>query len=133
MDKFIQNILLIIAICCVAYLVFRSIGFKTREGLEGMENSEGEHNYGGNASVYASNLKTHVDKYHDRALIPKYRPDYENVVMHLDDLTNHLMLHTAMSVDHKDPNSAVDALSKISSLNNSKAGLNNIMKFIDSK
>ena len=137
MDKFIQNILLIIAICFVAYLVFRSIGYKTKEGLEGMENSEPaeipnhEKNYGGNASVYASNLKNSIDRYHDKTLIHKYRPDYENVIMHLDDLTNHLMLQTAMNVDHRNPDSATDALNKIANLNNSKAGLNNVMKFID--
>lgn len=136
MDKNIQNILLIIAICFIAYLLFRSIGFKTREGLEGMENGESsnsDNNYGGNASVYASNLKNSVSKYHDKVLLDKYRPDYENVVMHLDDLTDHLMLHTAMNVDHKDPKSAVDALNKIASLNHSKTGLNNVMKFIDGK
>ena len=44
-------------------------GFKTREGLEGMENGESsnsDNNYGGNAAVYASNLKNSVSKYHDK-------------------------------------------------------------------
>ena len=53
--------------------------------------------------------------------------------MPLDDLTNHLMLQTAMNVDHRNPDSATDALNKIANLNNSKAGLNNVMKFIDGK
>ena len=137
MNKFIQNILLILAICLVAYIVFRSIGFKINEGMSNPEDKDtsdiSAKNYGGNASAYADNLKSSIIKLQDRALVSKYRPDYENVVMHLDDLTDHLMLQTAMGVDHKDPKSAVDALNKIASLNQSKAGLNNVMKFIDGK
>ncbi len=134
MNNFIQNILLIAAICIFAYIVFRSIKIKTYEGMttDDFDASETK-NYGGNASEYAANLKSKVVKLNDRALVHKYRPDYENVVMHLDDLTDHLMLKTAMGIDHKDPNSAVDALNKIAGLNHSKAGLNNIMKFIDGK
>jgi hypothetical protein len=137
MNKFIQNILLIIAVCLVAYIVFRSIGFKTTEGMSNAEESENSdistNHYGGNAVDYAANLKTKIIKLQDRALVHKYRPDYENVILHLDELTDHLMLQTAMSVDPKDPKSATEALNKIASLNNSKAGLNNIMKFIDGK
>ena len=137
MDKFIQNILLIIAICLVAYIVFRSIGFKINEGMTNPDDPENPDistkNYGGNAADYAHNLKASIVKLHDRSLVSKYRPDYENVVMHLDDLTDHLMLQTAMGIDHKDPNSATNALNKIAALNHSKAGLNNIMKFIDGK
>lgn len=137
MDKILQNILLIIAVCLVAYIVFRSIGLKINEGMSNPDDKEtsdiSTKNYGGNASDYANNLKSSVIKLQDRALVSKYRPDYENVIMNLDDLTDHLMLQTAMSVDHKDPKSAADALNKIASLNHSKAGLNNIMKFIDGK
>ena len=104
-----------------------------------MENNESEEEdyssktYGGNASDYASKLKSKIVKMQDKALVHKYRPDYENVVMHLDELTDHLMLKSAMSVNPNDPKSASKALNEIASLNSSKAGLNNVMKFIDGK
>jgi hypothetical protein len=136
MDNFIQNVLLIFAICFIVYIVFRGIRVKTYEGLtmpDAEETDPGINNYGGNAGQYVSHLKTKLAKMHDRALISKYRPDYENVVMHLDEMADHLMFQTAMSVDHKNPNSATETLHKIATLNHSKAGLNNIMKFIDGK
>ncbi len=120
------------------YLVFRSLS-SNKEGMttdkEDRENKEDNatNNYGGNAANYSSKIKSHIVKLQDKSLVHKYRPDYENVVMNLDELTDHLMLHHAMSIDPKDPKSSVTALNNIASLNNSKAGLNNIMKFIDGK
>ena len=133
-----MNLFLAFIILIFIYLVFRSVGsFKEGMTTDKEDNEdkykEATNNYGGNASNYSSKLKAHIIKFQDKSLIPKYRPDYENVVMNLDELTDHLMLQSAMNVNTKDPQSSIDALNQIASLNNSKAGLNNIMKFIDGK
>ena len=133
---FLKNLLITFVFLLFLYLVFRSVG-GYKEGMTTDKEEEEEkpetNNYGGNASTYSSKLKAHVIKLQDKSLLHKYRPDYENVVMNLDELTDHLMLQSAMSVNPKDPQSSIDALNRIASLNNSKAGLNNIMKFIDGK
>jgi len=135
MKDFLINLLVTFVFLMFIYLIFRSVG-GYKEGMttdreEKEDNST--NNYGGNAENYSSKLKANIIKLQDKSLLHKYRPDYENVVMNLDELTDHLMLQSAMNINPKDPQSSIDALNQIASLNNSKAGLNNIMKFIDGK
>jgi hypothetical protein len=61
-------------------------------------------------------------------LISKYRKDYENIILNLDDFINNLMLKTALTVDKNTPQ---PTLSKLSELNQAKVALNNVMKFVD--
>ena len=82
----------------------------------------------GNAASYGASLKAATIKQQDMLLISKYRSDYETVILNLDDLVNSLMLDVALKVDTSKP---YEALSKLSELNQSKAALNNVMKFID--
>ena len=82
----------------------------------------------GNAAAYGANLKAQAVKAQDSFLISKYRTDYENVVINMDDLVNNLMLQTTLSIDPAKPQ---EALGKLVMLNNSKAALNTVMKFID--
>ena len=135
MKDFFIKLLVTFVFLMFIYLIFRSVG-GYKEGMTN-DNDEKEdnstNNYGGNAANYSSKLKANIIKLQDKSLLNKYRPDYENVVMNLDELTDHLMLQTAMNINPKDPQSSIDALNQIASLNNSKAGLNNIMKFIDGK
>ena len=82
----------------------------------------------GNAAAYGANLKAQAVKAQDSFLISKYRTDYENVVINMDDLVNNLMLQTTLSIDPAKPQ---EALGKLVMLNNAKAALNSVMKFID--
>jgi hypothetical protein len=47
----------------------------------------------------------------------------------MDELVNYLMLQVVLSVDQTKPQ---QSLAQLVELNNSKAALNNVMKFIDS-
>ena len=82
----------------------------------------------GNAAAYGAALKAQAVKAQDSFLISKYRTDYENVVINMDDLVNNLMLQTTLSIN---PSSPHESLGKLVMLNNAKAALNNVMKFID--
>ena len=62
-------------------------------------------------------------------LLSKYRTDYENVIMALDDLVDNLMLKTALNLNTSNPQ---QGLTELVGLNNAKTALNNVMKFIDS-
>ena len=61
MDKFIQNILLIIAICFVAYLVFRNLNMYSSNTIEGMTTDTSSTDASGNSSqtngIAGKNLK----------------------------------------------------------------------------
>ena len=83
----------------------------------------------GNAAAYAAQLKSAVIKSQDELLISKYRSDYENAVLNLDDYLNTMMLQTALSVNQNNPQISI---TKLAEMQQAKAALNSTMKFIDS-
>ena len=82
----------------------------------------------GNAAAYSAGLKSQAIKAQDALLISKYRTDYESSILNLDDVINNLMLKTALTVNESNVPEAVASLAQ---LNQAKAALNSIMKFID--
>jgi len=134
MNKQILNLLFIIAICFVAYQLFRSLDFK--EGLTtgsqaatSSTTTSTTSGIAGNAESYAANIKSTTIKNQDMLLITKYRKDYENAILNLDDLINTLMLQTTLSVDTSNP---MPSLEKLNELSSARAALNSVMKFVDS-
>ena len=131
MNKGIINLLFFIVICFVVFFIFRNISFK--EGLENAttttSNSTNGNGAAGNAQNYSADIKSQAIKNQDVLLVTKYRADYENVVLNLDELIDTLMLQTALSVDLSNP---LMNLNKLASLNSAKSALNNVMKYIDS-
>jgi hypothetical protein len=127
MNQEMINLLIFMAICFVAYVIFRNIPFK--EGMSTPEPSSNGEGVGEGASTYAAKIKSHAVKHKDALLISKYRSDYENSILHLDDLVDNLMLKTALDINHSDPQSGLE---KLVNLNGAKSALNNVMKFIDS-
>ena len=132
---FFTNLFLLFVIFVFGYYIFNVL-FRNVHLKEGMENKDqtpssdnSNNGVAGNASTYAANIKATAIKLQDTALITKYRSDYENVVLNLDDLVDNLMLQTALNVDRKNP---IVSLNDLVTLNNSKLALNNVMKFIDS-
>lgn len=129
---FLYNLTIFIGICILIYFVFRNIG--VTEGLENASSStssssdSSSNGVAGNAAAYAANIKAQVIKLQDTTLISKYRSDYENVVINMDDLVNNLMLQITLNIDQSKPEAS---LAKLAQLNQAKAGLNNVMKFID--
>ena len=129
MKKELMNLFLFIGICFVAYLFFRNFNFSYTTYKEGMTSSSPTSNgVAGNASTYGATLKATNIKLQDTFLISKYRADYENAILNLDDLLNNLMLQTALNVDSNNP---TDAIKKLSDMNQAKTALNSVMKFVD--
>ena len=107
--------------------------FFPKKNLEGFEDSSNSSTVAsgiaGNAQTYAANIKTAFTQNQDMLLISKYRTDYENCILNLDDYINSVMLKTALSIDTAKPSQAIQTLVQ---LNEAKSALNNIIKFIDS-
>jgi len=82
----------------------------------------------GNVTNYLATIQSKVIQYQDQFLINKYRTDYENTILKLDDLVNSLMLETALSIDNTNP---IPSFVKLKTLNETKSALNNIMKYVD--
>jgi len=130
MNKQLINLLFILAICFVAYLLFRNLDFK--EGMTtdspNSDSTAKTNGIAGSAQNYAANIKSETIKNQDVLLISKYRKDYENAILNLDDLINTMMLQTALTLDNSKPMSSIEKLNK---LNSAKGALNNVMKFVD--
>ena len=132
-----MNLCVFAGISFVAFLIFRNLNFDKMTFKEGMtddssnetSSSSTENGIAGNAATYSANIKTQTIKLQDTLLISKYRSDYETSILNLDDLVNNLMLKTALTVDKDNPQQSLIVLSQ---LQQSKAALNTIMKFIDS-
>lgn len=131
-----MNLCIFAGIGFMAFLIFRNLNFENLNFREGMTDASGnqmsktsENGIAGNASTYAANIKTQVIQLQDTMLLSKYRGDYETAILNLDDLVNNLMLKTALNIDQTNPQKSLLLLSQ---LQQSKAGLNSIMKFIDS-
>jgi len=130
MNKQMINLLFILAICFVAYLLFRNLDFK--EGMTAdsstSTSSSTSNGIAGTAQNYAANIKSETIKNQDMLLISKYRKDYENAILNLDDLINTMMLQTALTVDNSKPMASIE---KLNQLNSAKGALNSVMKFVD--
>jgi hypothetical protein len=129
------NLFIFFAICFVIYLVFRNFKKSTKEGLTttptNTATTPAAIGAAGNASTYASNIKSASIALQDQLLISKYQTDYENVILNLDDYINNLMLSTALNINTSNINNTNDFF-VLSQLQNSKQALNSVMKFIDS-
>jgi len=132
MDNQITNLIVFIFVCLFSYFVFRNINLNHREGMttdaSGNNAASVSNGIAGNATAYASNIKSQVIQIQDQLLISKYRTDYENVVLSMDDLINTLMVKATLSIDKSNPE---QGLNELVNLNNAKIALNNVMTVID--
>ena len=137
----ITNLCIFIGICFFSYLIFRNLNINGSSYVEGMTTTNGASGtpapatgsvttgIAGNAAAYAAQLKSAVIKSQDELLISKYRSDYENSILNLDDYLNNIMLQTALSVNQNNPQASI---SKLAEMQQAKIALNSIMKFVDS-
>ena len=133
----LMNLFLFIVISLFVYLLFRNFNYNTQYSLiEGMTDASGNtmastnNGIAGNAASYGAQIKAATIKLQDTFLISKYRRDYEAVILNLDDFINNLMLNNALSFDKENPEKS---LSKLVQLQEAKAALNSVMKFVDSQ
>jgi hypothetical protein len=82
----------------------------------------------GKATDYTLKIKDATTKIMDAVLISKYRTDYENILIQMDDYCNALALQTLLTTPLND---VQKALEKIHILRQGRTDLNEIMKFID--
>jgi hypothetical protein len=138
-EDFLTTIVIIGAICFLLFIIFSTMNIR-KEGFDSsttkkkskdsfLSSSSSSSGIAGQAESYTAEIQSQVIKLQDTMLLSKYRSDYENVVMALDDLVDNLMLKTALSMSSTNPQ---ESLTELVNLNNAKTALNHVMKFIDS-
>jgi hypothetical protein len=137
MEQSMINLCIFVGICFFAYLIFRNLnnnnyveGMTTTTDVSGNQTATSTTNgVAGTAAAYAAQIKAQAIKIEDQLLITKYRTDYENVILNLNELVNDLMLQTALNVNQSDPQKS---LVQLSQLQQAQGALNSTMKYIDS-
>lgn len=132
--KEFYNLLLFAVICFLIYILFRTFNYNTTK--EGMTDSSGNmistsqpiNGIAGNAASYSASIQAASIKLQDTFLIDKYRTDYENAIINLDDYISNLMLQSTLSIDQTNPMPTID---KLSQMQLAKNALNSVMKYID--
>ena len=86
----------------------------------------------GNSASYADSIKSHVVKLQDELLVSKYRKDYENIIINLDDYIGYLMIKQTLNIKPtNDIKTIIENINNLNSLKNSKDSLNIAMTFLD--
>lgn len=146
---FLKTVGLMIVIAIVIYFAFRvmnklipTLQETFGDNIEGLTSmSDSKNNLGnsfngvaGNAATYAKKIEGHTAKMVDGMLIPKYRGDYEQVLLHLENYHNANLLNKLLNYNLNDPTKSSEELSDIvKHHDNVVQSLNNAMKFLDTQ
>jgi hypothetical protein len=117
----------------IIYVIINTFNLKTglREGLENATPS-GTNGEAGSAANYAAGIKAKTVQLQDSLLISKYRADYENVIINMDDYLSISMLKAVLNIDPAaDEKTHATSLALINTLSNAKKALNETMAFVD--
>ena len=100
--------------------------------MEGLTNST-PNGIAGSASVYANSIAAQGTVMHDSLLMTKYKTDYENVIINLDEYIGLLMLNSALNFSVADGASQENMalLANLNTMSNAKQSLNTVMTFLD--
>lgn len=150
-DELYKYLGLAIAAIFVVYIGVKTLNFQSNvvEGLTNQSSTSSQPNNKGefillenSAKTLFENIKTQNDKLNDIVAIEKYRSDYENLLLVLEEYTNTMMLGKVISVSNKINETGVGKnitwliISEMDSANKLKTfidTLNSTMKYIDRK
>ena len=146
MEKDFWSLIILIGLCLIILYLLVVVFFKKREGLENSTDSAATtttdtsattagastDGIGGNAANYADLIKAKSVQMQDALLITKYRTDYENTIINLEDYCNLMMLYQMSKLNlNGDAKSTLEVFGVINALSNAKKALNETMKFVD--
>jgi hypothetical protein len=127
------KILIVLAIAfTIIYIAINLLKMNktVREGLTNQDS--GSNGEAGNASNFTSTIKSQTVLLQDSLLISKYRSDYENILINMDDYLNMLMLKQVLNIDvTKDMQTNISSLAALNTISNAKKSLNETMIFLD--
>ena len=132
MDGFTCLVIIVLVLVIWYFVIYKF--FIKREGLENNNESTSASGSGiaGDAANYAALIKAKSVQIQDTLLISKYRSDYENAIINLEDLCNFMMLNQALSIDvNADAKTNLEKFNIMNALSNAKKSLNECMQFVD--
>jgi len=119
-------ILAIVAFIVLAHFTIKYLNMAT-DTIEGLENREENTGMGIGAKDTASKIKSLSVGLTDKLLVPKYKKDYETLIINAEEYINALMLSKVLAAGNED----VYALLVLGQLKQAKDALNDVMKYVD--
>ena len=124
-----------ILVIFLVYLAYKSLRLHTNLQstiMEGLENNA-PNGVANSAAAYAESITKQMNVLQDSLLISKYKTDYENVIINLEDYITTLMMDISLKLSLKDGASPenMTLLSNLNTLNNARQSLNTVMTFVD--
>jgi hypothetical protein len=108
------------------------ISFSFFEGLENMDATKTEQdNNAASSTSFVAGLKAQIIKMQDELLVAKYRKEYEDAIINMDDYIGFLMLKEVLNTN-LDKENVVKSANNLNALRGMKDSLNTTMKFLDS-
>lgn len=107
------------------------ISFSFFEGLENMEDKKEKDNNAAASTSFVAGLKAQIIKMQDELLVSKYRKEYEDAIINMDDYVGFLMLKEVLGTN-SDTEGVVRSANNLNALRGMKDSLNVTMKFLDS-
>uniref|UniRef100_A0A6C0BBQ1 Uncharacterized protein n=1 Tax=viral metagenome TaxID=1070528 RepID=A0A6C0BBQ1_9ZZZZ len=100
--------------------------------MEGLTNN-GSNGIGGSAGTYATTVEQQATVLQDSLLIKKYKTDYENVIINMEEYLGLAMLETALQFS---PTAGITPenltiLTNLNTMNAAKQSLNSVMTVVD--
>jgi hypothetical protein len=134
MTKFIKTITVLIVAFMTVYVIITL--FQPKNTIEGLTNEDGtssRNGEAGSAASYADSIKAQLTKIQDELLVSKYRKDYENTIINMDDLVGTMMIKQIqnMTIGGSDPKALILSLNNLNTLKSAKESLNVAMKHLD--
>jgi len=123
------KIICIIAILVViSFILFNLIGDKSL--VEGLENvSESNITESQNAAIQSK-----IVMLDDQLMISKYKKEYENMIINMDDYINLMMIQQLLNIKlDSGVASTIEGLDYLNTLKSAKDSLNVAMKFLDKR
>jgi hypothetical protein len=139
-EDYLKIMAIVVSALIIVYIVLNMFHIKPLQ--EGLENQTSSTNIaditasmtgvGGSAASYAAGIKAKTVQLQDTILISKYRTDYENVIINMDDYFSMLMLEQILSMKAGDDiKTNIERIAAINTLSNGKKSLNETMAYID--
>lgn len=134
MTEFIKTITVLIVAFMTVYVIITL--FQPKNTIEGLTNDDGtssRNGEAGSAASYADSIKAQLTKIQDELLVSKYRKDYENTIINMDDLVGTMMIKQIqnMTIGGSDPKALILSLNNLNTLKSAKESLNVAMKYLD--
>lgn len=140
MEEIFKMIGITVFLFLVGYVILKTLNFQfnflNSSLKEGLTTSSTPLNinggYAGNALSFSENIKSKNTEITDKLIITKYRRDYENIIINMEDYISLLMLEITLNLDMTNKTEEIiKTLNNLGTLKLSKDALNDMMKYLD--